>query len=229
MLTITVRRNLDWFKALVEQLDVVFGYLFLWIGPQETSCALGTRLTPRTLKQYKTKLQNLLTDFLKRTDIKMNSPEMTFTMNQYRSKQNMTSGEAQGGNQGDRERKAFSEEDLEKMDRWMTRPLQEVPDPEDLVQRVAILLLAISACRGTHAYSQIRRSYINFLSDPQGQIYARIKGNVIQKTNQGRSVNYEPLDKMIYGKFEASFRLLNPLSLNYNFLSISFHMCLKLF
>ena len=57
---------------------------------------------------------------LKRSDVDLLSPKM------YLSKQNKTSEEPQDGNQGDRERKAFTEEDQAKLDQWMIRPLSEV-------------------------------------------------------------------------------------------------------
>ena len=113
-------------EAPVEDYDLVIGYLFLWMAPHENGSALGSRYTPLTLKNLKTKIQTLIIHFLKRSDIDLLSAKMTFTHNMYISKQNKTAEEPQAGNQGDRERKVFTEEDQAKLDRWMTRSLAEV-------------------------------------------------------------------------------------------------------
>ena len=120
-------RFFNWFVATGAEIDLVLGYFFLWMAPQEGGNSLGgTRYTTRTLKQIKTKVQNMMKHFLKRTDIDINSPSFAFTQNMYSMKRNKTAEEPMEGLQGDRERKCFDEEDKVKLDLWRTEPLEQV-------------------------------------------------------------------------------------------------------
>ena len=115
-------RNVDWLSAEVADLDLVLGYFFLWLAPQQGSCALGKRYVPRTLKNIKTKVQKLLEHFLKRKDFNLSGAEAQFTKSMYEAKQNLTAKRAGGpgeGVQGDRERKAFTADDQKKIDAWI--------------------------------------------------------------------------------------------------------------
>ena len=120
-------RCFDWTSATFEEVDIYLGYLWLWMGPQEGGGSLGgTRYTSDSLKQIKTKFQNLLVHMLKRKDINLNHASMTFSSNMYTSKRNLTALEPMEGNAGDRKRVALDESDLEKMDKWMSRDLDQV-------------------------------------------------------------------------------------------------------
>jgi hypothetical protein len=113
-------RCLDWYSATADELDVVIGHWWLWLAPQEGGSSLGgTRFTVTTLKNLKTKLQNVLHHMLKRKDIDLTSPAMTFATNMYHTKRNRTAEEPMAGVEGDRERKAMGEEDKERLDVWM--------------------------------------------------------------------------------------------------------------
>ena len=115
-------RNVDWLKAEVADLDLVLGYYFLWMAPLQGSNALGKSYCPRTLKNMKTKIQNLLEHFLKRKDFNLSGAEARFTKSMYEAKQNLTAKRAGGpgeGVQGDRERKAFTTDDQKRIDAWI--------------------------------------------------------------------------------------------------------------
>ena len=156
-------------------------------------------------KVQNTRIQNLVVYFLKRPDVDLLSSKMIFTKNMYISKRNKSAAETQEGNQGDRERKAFTDVDQERLDKWMTRPLSEVPSPEDLQIRVATIILESTSGRGVNVVNQIRRSYVLLKNDSEGRPIVRIRGNVVQKTMRGRSADYKPIDKEIHGEFEVSF------------------------
>ena len=93
-----------------------------WMAPQQGSNALGKRYCPRTLKNMKTKIQNLLEHLLKRKDLNLSGAEARFTKSMYEAKQNLTAKRAGGpgeGVQGDRERKAFTTDDQKRIDAWI--------------------------------------------------------------------------------------------------------------
>ena len=115
-------RNIDWLRLEAADIDLVLGYFFLWLAPQQGSSALGKRYVPRTLKNIKTKLQNLLEFFLKRRDFNLRSAEAQFSKSMYQAKQNLTAKRAGGpgeGVQGDRERQAFTPADQKRIDAWI--------------------------------------------------------------------------------------------------------------
>ena len=110
----------DWESANLEDIDVFVGYLWVWMGPKEGGGSLGgTRFTTDSLKQFKTKIQNLIIHILKRRDVDLTSISMTFANNMYNAKRNSTGIEPMSGNAGDRKRTALSREDSAKMDDWM--------------------------------------------------------------------------------------------------------------
>ena len=97
------------------------------MGPQEGGGSLGvTRYTSDSLKQIKTKFQNLLVHMLKRKDINLSHTSMTFSNNMYLSKRNLTALEPMEGNAGDRKRVAIDQPDRDKMDQWMSQDLEQV-------------------------------------------------------------------------------------------------------
>ena len=118
---------LDWASATFEEVDIYLGYLWLWMGPQEGGGSLGgTRYTSDSLKQFKTKFQNLFVHMLKRKDINLSHTSLTFSNNMYLSKRNLTALEPMEGNAGDRKRVALDQSDRDKMDQWMSQDLAEV-------------------------------------------------------------------------------------------------------
>ena len=120
-------RCFDWASATFEDVDIYLGYLWLWMGPQEGGGSLGTtRYQSDSLKQIKTKFQNLLVHMLKRKDINLSQASMVFSNNMYLSKRNLTALEPMEGNAGDRKRVALEPSDREKMDQWMTKDLDQV-------------------------------------------------------------------------------------------------------
>ena len=117
----------DWESANLEDIDVFVGYLWVWMGPKEGGGSLGgTRFTTDSLKQFKTKIQNLIIHILKRRDVDLTSISMTFANNMYNAKRNSTGIEPMSGNAGDRKRTALSREDSAKMDDWMLSDLDQV-------------------------------------------------------------------------------------------------------
>ena len=119
-------RNFDWLTATAAEYDIILGYFWLWLGPQENGGALGHRYTTDSLKQIKTKIVNLTQHMLKRTDININSPAMRFCKSEMEAKRNKTAEEPMKENAGARKRVALEEEDRVKMDRWMTKPVDKV-------------------------------------------------------------------------------------------------------
>ena len=111
---------------------MVIGHWWLYMAPEEGGTSLGgTRYTVRSLKNIKTKLQNILHGMLKRKDIDLNSPSMTFATNNYYAKRNRTAEEPMAGVEGDRERQAIPEDDKEKLDTWVVQ--QQVVAPPILI------------------------------------------------------------------------------------------------
>ena len=117
----------DWENATLDDIDIFVGYLWVWMGPKEGGGSLGgTRFTTDSLKQFKTKIQNLIIHILKRRDVDLTSISMTFANNMYNAKRNSTGIEPMSGNAGDRKRTALSREDSAKMDDWMLSDLDQV-------------------------------------------------------------------------------------------------------
>ena len=65
-------------------------------------------------------------------------------------------------------------------------------------------MLTDATCTGgVGALQQVRRSYVKLMKDDKGRDVVRLRGYVNTKTNQGRAVNYTPMDKTIYGQYEV--------------------------
>ena len=119
----------DWESANLEDIDIFVGYLWVWMGPKEGGGSLGgTRYTTDSLKQIKTKIQNVVINMMKRKDVDLSSISLTFANNMYNAKRNSTAIEPMKGNAGDRKRTALSKEDSAKMDDWMLSDLDQVVD-----------------------------------------------------------------------------------------------------
>ena len=63
---------------------------------------------------------------MKRTNIKIKSPAIRFSKTMMEMKRNKTAKEQKKQNAGARERVALEEEDMKKLDRWMTKPKHKV-------------------------------------------------------------------------------------------------------
>ena len=75
--------------------------------------------------------------------------------------------------------------------------------PKDLQLKVNVIMMENLVARGADFVQQLRRSYIHFEQNEDGFEVVRIKGNVHRKTMQGRSANFEPIDKVVHGKAEV--------------------------
>ncbi len=71
------------------------------------------------------------------------------------------------------------------------------------------MLTDATCTRGVGALQQVRRSYIKITKDEKGRDTVRVRGYVNTKNNQGRSVNYTPMDKTIYGQYEVNLFKFN--------------------
>ena len=69
------------------------------------------------------------------------------------------------------------------------------------------MLTDATCTRGVGALQHFRRSYIKIVQDDEGLEMVRLRGYVNTKNNQGRAVDYRPMDKTIYGQYEV--KLLN--------------------
>ena len=65
------------------------------------------------------------------------------------------------------------------------------------------MLTDATCTRGVGALQQIRRDYVKVVQDEKGLDVVRLRGYVNTKNNQGRAVNYKPMDKTIYGQYEV--------------------------
>ena len=81
--------------------------------------------------------------------------------------------------------------------------LLQATSPAELQEKVGAVLTDATCTRGVNALQQVRRSYIKVLKDDKGRDMIRVRGYVNTKNNQGRGVDYQPLDKTIYGGYEV--------------------------
>ena len=65
------------------------------------------------------------------------------------------------------------------------------------------VLTDATCTRGVGALRQVRRSYVKIVKDEKGLDVVRLRGYVNTKNNQGRAINYKPMDKTIYGQYEV--------------------------
>jgi len=195
---------LDWTTAKAEEIDIVVGYFWVWLAPQEGGGSLGgTRFTSGSLKQIKTKLQNLFVHMLKRKDINLSDHVMEFSRNMYEMKRGMTHEvvAVEGGNAGDRKRVALDDVDREKLENWTTKPLNKILDPEELLFKVAIILLKQTVGHGSALITTIRRHHVLLEMDKSGRKFVRLKGTVKKSSTEKA---YQQVDVTISSEFEVS-------------------------
>jgi hypothetical protein len=193
-------RHFDWINAPPSDLDFVLGFFIISLVPAADKRALGTRYTPDSLKQLKTGLQNILKFFLKR---KEKVEDLTFFMGLYTAKRNKYAVVPQENVQGDRKRKMIVPTDQELRDRFLTKPVDDVAEPEELLLIVGTILLESDISRGTAVLGQIRRSFVSIKADGEGKHYIVVKGNARRKTNNGNSKKYKPMNFKIMGELEV--------------------------
>ena len=193
-------RHFDWINAPPSDLDFVLGFFIISLVPAADKRALGTRYTPDSLKQLKTGLQNILKFFLKR---KEKVEDLTFFMGLYTAKRNKYAVVPQENVQGDRKRKMIVPTDQELRDRFLTKPVDDVAEPEELLLIVGTILLESDISRGTAVLGQIRRSFMSIKADGEGKHYIVVKGNARRKTNNGNSKKYKPMNFKIMGELEV--------------------------
>ena len=79
----------------------------------------------------------------------------------------------------------------------------QVTRPEELSQKVFLILLETTVARGASTPGQIRRSYLSLQHDHQGRREVRVHGNVRRKTMPGRAADYRAIDVTVYGELEV--------------------------
>ena len=193
-------RHFDWINAPPSDLDFFLGFFIISLVPAADKRALGTRYTPDSLKQLKTGLQNILKFVLKR---KEKVEDLTFFMGLYTAKRNKYAVVPQENVQGDRKRKMIVPTDQELRDRFLTKPVDDVAEPEELLLIVGTILLESDISRGTAELGQIRRSFVSIKADGEGKHYIVVKGNARRKTNNGNSKKYKPMNFKIMGELEV--------------------------
>ena len=79
----------------------------------------------------------------------------------------------------------------------------QVTRPEELSQKVFLILLETTVARGASTPGQIRRSYLSLQHDHQGRREVRVHGNARRKTMPGRAADYRAIDVTVYGELEV--------------------------
>lgn len=82
----------------------------------------------------------------------------------------------------------------------------QVTRPEELNQKVFLVLLEHTVARGASTPGQIRRSYLTLQHDEQGRRNIRVHGNARRKTMPGRAGDYRAIDVTVYGELEVIIR-----------------------
>ena len=131
----------------------------------------------------------------------------------YTAKRNKYGAVPQEKVQGDRKKVRILQEDLAKRDLFLTKDVEYVQNPKQLLLIVGTILLEGDVARGTCVLKQIRRNYIHVTNDDQGNPMVVVKGNVIRKTNMSSSKVYKPMKFKIRGQYEvkAIQKLMNNL------------------
>ena len=206
--------NFDWLEADLNQIDFVVKLFLEWLQPLKKSCAMGDRTTTGTNKTYKTGLQNVFKFVLKRKDVELSrqSCSMSLSMMAYRGKQAAYANSGQLVPEGSRDRKALLDNDQDLRDQWLTKPLKDIKDPDDLTLTVAAIITDQACVRGVKVLEDISRSaFRTNLFDEEGKEYIEVKQAISRKRDQGyASKPFRPLNK----KFTTStIRLLFDLTL----------------
>ena len=79
----------------------------------------------------------------------------------------------------------------------------QVTRPEELNQKVFLVLLEHTVARGASTPGQIRRSYLTLQHDEQGRRNFRVHGNARRKTMPGRAADYRAIDVTVYGELKV--------------------------
>ena len=184
------------------QVDFVLGHFIMDLKPGLDGKSLGTRYVPDTLKQFKTGLSNVLTYYLKRQD-RLDKEKFPFFSSLYKSKQNKYARVPQEKTTGHRNRRYFTPEDMALRDAFLTQPLDQLKDAEDLLLIAGTAFLEGDMMRGTKVLTQIKRNYIRRVNDKKGNPMIVVQGNVSRKTMMGSSANYTPMNFKIRGEYEV--------------------------
>ena len=124
-------------------------------------------------------------------------------MGLYTAKRNKYAVVPQENVQGDRKRKFIIPTDQELRDKFLTKPVDDVSEPEELLLIVGTAFLEADISRGTAVLGQIRRSFVSVQADDRGKHYITVKGNTRRKTNNGNSKKYKPMNFKIVGELEV--------------------------
>ena len=199
--------NFDWLEADLNQIDFVVKLFLEWLQPLKKSCAMGDRTTTGTNKTYKTGLQNVFKFVLKRKDIELSrqSCSMSLSMMAYRGKQAAYANSGQLVPEGSRDRKALLDNDQDLRDQWLTKPLKDIKDPDDLTLTVAAIITDQACVRGVKVLEDISRSaFRTNLFDEEGKEYIEVKQAISRKRDQGyASKPFRPFNKKFTGDHEV--------------------------
>ena len=198
----------DWLEADVNQVDFVVKLFLEWLQPLKNSCSMGDRTTTGTNKTYKTGLQNVFKFVLKRKDIELSrqSSSMSLSMMAYRGKQAAYANSGQLVPEGSRERKPILDLDQELRDQWLTKPLKDIEDPDDLTLTVAAIITDQACVRGVKVLEDVGRSaFRTNLFDEDGKEYVEVKQAISRKRDQGYANKpFRPFNKKFTGDHEVN-------------------------
>ena len=197
----------DWLEADLNQVDFVVKLFLEWLQPLKKSSAMGDRTTTGTNKTYKTGLQNVFKFVLKRKDVELSrqSCSMSLSMMAYRGKQAAYANSGQLVPEGSRDRKPLLDSDQDLRDQWLTRPLKDIKDPEDLTLTVAAIITDQACVRGVKVLEDIGRSaFRTNLYDEEGKEFIEIKQAISRKRDQGYAAKpFRPFNKKFTGDHEV--------------------------
>ena len=200
--------HFDWLNAPLKDIDFSLKIFFEWLQPLKNSSAMGDRTTTGTNKTYKTGIQNIFKFLLKRPDVVLSrhSCGMALAMQAYKGKNAAYAASGQIVPEGSRERKAILDEDQEKRDQWLTRPLNQLTDPKELTLTVAAIVGDQACHRGVTVLKDIGRSAFKTNQfDENGKEYVLIHQAVQQKKDSGYATRpFRPFKKQITGDFEVN-------------------------
>ena len=198
----------DWLEADVNQVDFVVKLFLEWLQPLKNSCSMGDRTTTGTNKTYKTGLQNVFKFVLKRKDIELSrqSSSMSLSMMAYRGKQAAYANSGQLVPEGSRERKPILDLDQELRDQWLTKPLKDIENPDNLTLTVAAIIADQACVRGVKVLEDVGRSaFRTNLFDEDGKEYVEVKQAISRKRDQGYANKpFRPFNKKFTGDHEVN-------------------------
>ena len=197
----------DWLKADPhKEVDGVLRFLLEWVQPRKDGCALGDRFTPEAFKVLKTGLQNVFNVVLKRSDLTLakGPGSLVISMQAYKGKQAAYVESGQTVPAGTRARKLMVDQDMEKRDAWLNRPITELT-PEELSTCVASYVLEATFIRGVSVLMKIdRNAFVINQFDESGKEYVLLNQAVRSKKQRGTGNGpFKPLIVRIYGDEEV--------------------------